>query len=603
MQHGYACCISYRLSMEGMIVKVKFYINAESQAIIADSSCIEVLQDVDKDAAPLTKLPFVTDDIELAKTLVGDTVRISGKTIGKTAMGNEYSTRLYNDGKSLTVIVGFAKSFDDYQCGECTLTGIMVGKGNSGELLVERAEDWVLEGSLVGTRTEDPVGSVTFAEAQKLPADSEVSICGWCQNLVSEKSNLLIKDNDSKYVVVELLQMPWPYICKGDRVVVTGRLAKSTNDLWNLVAANKEAIKFLYIQPSEKKAIISKATTTSKTTTSTTKTYTYSKCHTGNVLVFQHASGAGLYLGGWTRDAWPKAGWAVIDLTGNKDLKAGEISADNMVAANAFSSVLATTASDNIVLRLPIKDMNIPSWERAVWLALVEDTKKLLAAGVNILICCTGGHGRTGLAAAILMGLLTDNEEIKTDPITWLRKNYCEEIVETIPQAQYVWKMLELEGKPPEAATKYYLQGNYQGNWQQGNLVNTSPKAGTQPNTMVMTNGKGLGKKTKVLCDACHEEIATVSNNNMIEGFIICSRCMDCPPGQCCICDTDKDTMLAAPGWIKNFNTFMDKTPMYYCEKHLPMPAYSICTDCGCAIKLKKWLVDPVCIKCWEKTK
>ena len=67
------------------------------------------------------------------------------------------------------------------------------------------------------------------------------------------------------------------------------------------------------------------------------------------------------------------------------------------------------------------------------WPALVEylRTKK-----AKTLVHCLGGHGRTGTAAACLLVAACDygaNQAIK-----WIRKNYCEEAIETIAQLQYV---------------------------------------------------------------------------------------------------------------------------------------------------------------------
>jgi len=67
------------------------------------------------------------------------------------------------------------------------------------------------------------------------------------------------------------------------------------------------------------------------------------------------------------------------------------------------------------------------------WPALTEylRTKK-----AKTLVHCLGGHGRTGTVAACLLVAACNygaNQAIK-----WVRKNYCEEAIETAAQVQYV---------------------------------------------------------------------------------------------------------------------------------------------------------------------
>jgi protein-tyrosine phosphatase len=55
---------------------------------------------------------------------------------------------------------------------------------------------------------------------------------------------------------------------------------------------------------------------------------------------------------------------------------------------------------------------------------------------------CDGGHGRTGMIAAVLLSYLgvIPAEE---DPIVYLRKIYCEKAVETIAQEALVYHLHE----------------------------------------------------------------------------------------------------------------------------------------------------------------
>lgn len=78
------------------------------------------------------------------------------------------------------------------------------------------------------------------------------------------------------------------------------------------------------------------------------------------------------------------------------------------------------------------KDGGVPDFTRSQWDALILD---LSAIKGRVYIHCMGGHGRTGTALAILLGL---TKAIKKDPLQWLRKNYCMESVETMTQIDYI---------------------------------------------------------------------------------------------------------------------------------------------------------------------
>jgi hypothetical protein len=71
------------------------------------------------------------------------------------------------------------------------------------------------------------------------------------------------------------------------------------------------------------------------------------------------------------------------------------------------------------------------------WLNIVELFRNRKQ---NVVIYCTGGHGRTGTALAILaylMGVIPKYD----DPVKWIRDHYCEECVETKSQIAYIEKI------------------------------------------------------------------------------------------------------------------------------------------------------------------
>ena len=86
-------------------------------------------------------------------------------------------------------------------------------------------------------------------------------------------------------------------------------------------------------------------------------------------------------------------------------------------------------------LIIPWKDGGVPKFTKDQWMDLLSDLGKLHG---RVLVHCIGGHGRTGTALAIMLGL---SGALKKDPIAWLRKNYCEKAVETKEQVEHVQSM------------------------------------------------------------------------------------------------------------------------------------------------------------------
>lgn len=125
----------------------------------------------------------------------------------------------------------------------------------------------------------------------------------------------------------------------------------------------------------------------------------------------------------------------VINLTGSVsywyDKPAGIKGATELVPT--FLSSFGPTKDQQIPqLIIPWKDGGIPDFTKAQWMQLIGDLGKLSG---RVLLHCIGGHGRTGTASAILLVL---SGTLKKDPVAWLRKNYCEEAVETERQIKYI---------------------------------------------------------------------------------------------------------------------------------------------------------------------
>jgi hypothetical protein len=206
----------------------------------------------------------------------------------------------------------------------------------------------------------------------------------------------------------------------------------------------------------------------------------------------------------------PKPGWAVIDLTGDKVPKVNKVEAKNDGGAKAFAGTITKAKRVTVGpwLSLPIRDYDIPSWDREVWDALAVDVANLILKGTDVLIACVGGHGRTGLALAVLGGILRPDLFLP-NPIKVLREEYCKEIVETRDQVNYVFDVLGLPRDPDtKPAEKGYGGGYYSGLdgtvWDQNTRtwVTPSSKSSSQP------SGSGTGPSK----DTSPKALATIPN-------------------------------------------------------------------------------------------
>lgn len=79
-------------------------------------------------------------------------------------------------------------------------------------------------------------------------------------------------------------------------------------------------------------------------------------------------------------------------------------------------------------------DGTVPKLNKAFWEDLTEALSKIKG---HVGVYCVGGHGRTGTALAILASL-GGVVPAGDDPVAWLRKAYCEQVVETENQCAYV---------------------------------------------------------------------------------------------------------------------------------------------------------------------
>lgn len=170
-----------------------------------------------------------------------------------------------------------------------------------------------------------------------------------------------------------------------------------------------------------------------------------SPCHSGNVKVFEYGK-AVFYAGGWSRGMSPKKDAIMIDLTGEKYASENgkqKVRVHDVASRTVFSEVI-DSASHNACkfwLTLEIKDFGIPTWGLQTWELLADVLRQQMDAGVDVVIGCVGGHGRTGIAVSILAHLMGVIPEGEIDPIAWVRKVYCDHVVETPEQVNYIYDM------------------------------------------------------------------------------------------------------------------------------------------------------------------
>lgn len=259
----------------------------------------------------------------------------------------------------------------------------------------------------------------------------------------------------------------------------------------------------------------------------------YTLCHTGNVEL-THLGDAKLYAGGWTRGA-KSAGCVTIDLTGSEYRFESKIKAENTYGEIAFKRTLDSTPREDVSLAwlsMPIKDYGTPSWGINTWRALATDIYDIMKTGQSVLIACTGGHGRTGLAISIILSLLSIIP-VGANPVEYVRKNYCKDSVETLGQENYVYKTLGLNftADPKQYKTYpsyWYGDDDYYGTYSNGVSSYSSPKSRLK---FGVCNNCGLGNKWLYdgVCDTCEKYLDEIDAKIEANKVDITSDLGDCP--------------------------------------------------------------------------
>ena len=147
---------------------------------------------------------------------------------------------------------------------------------------------------------------------------------------------------------------------------------------------------------------------------------------------------------------------AVIDLSATKILQSDKVGFITPAAEKAFPRLRRSVPDTTAILHLEIDDFKAPTWGMELWEELTFDIQSLLQKGTDVLIACTGGHGRTGLALAMVCSLLLP-DEVGPNPVQWARDIYCTDAVESEEQIDYIFNTLGLERpKGIQAAWKNY---------------------------------------------------------------------------------------------------------------------------------------------------
>lgn len=167
-----------------------------------------------------------------------------------------------------------------------------------------------------------------------------------------------------------------------------------------------------------------------------TKTYHH---HYGDEVIFE-CDGRAVY-GAKVADAELYGLDLVIDLAGLP----ADVKQPFVASAPAKYQALNSLVKMPEVIRLNWKDWSWPNigmtfWKQ-LWILLPPKT----------LICCVGGHGRTGTCAASLM--LASGRWTAKDAITWVRKYYCDDAIEGKGQEQYLQDLEEGLYDPEETTT------------------------------------------------------------------------------------------------------------------------------------------------------
>lgn len=161
------------------------------------------------------------------------------------------------------------------------------------------------------------------------------------------------------------------------------------------------------------------------------KSLIYKQCHEGTIKVFEDPSTLVPYYGGGTsRDLVIYSGHLIVAMA---NIDTESVNVFNLDAPDLLKY-------NNPTVRVFCPDFGVPGLEQKFWLDLINviNTEWKAKRITGVTFCCIGGHGRTGTALSIMAGL---TGACSTDPVLFIRKNYCEKVVESKAQLKYIEEM------------------------------------------------------------------------------------------------------------------------------------------------------------------
>lgn len=99
-----------------------------------------------------------------------------------------------------------------------------------------------------------------------------------------------------------------------------------------------------------------------------------------------------------------------------------------------FKAVQELSQFTHYTLKIDWPDARIPTYSQLFWTHLHAFLVEHITG--DLFVHCMGGHGRTGTFLAILAALSRAHGD--TNPVTFLRDRYCQEVVETSTQIWYI---------------------------------------------------------------------------------------------------------------------------------------------------------------------
>lgn len=194
-------------------------------------------------------------------------------------------------------------------------------------------------------------------------------------------------------------------------------------------------------------------------------------CHEGVVGVFMKEKLH--FWAGKARDVHQWNDWDLVICFSDRDSQWEDndprpFFTHNQSALKLLSPELFMQAPRAPFIGIDWPDYGSPGLSRAWWEQLIADLMRIDKETVNVAICCTGGHGRTGSALSILHGLCWPNAV--EDPVEMVRRIYCRHCVESTSQIEYIEDIVgrEIKAKPswirpigggkPSGASGYYSQ-------------------------------------------------------------------------------------------------------------------------------------------------